>query len=90
VEKRDAVLPDWEVVVRGTNGVEVMVVGFFIDERDEVAVLVGVEAENLVPPLLLVLESTKRVLEARSTWVGKDDLQAQDIKRASENGDLPF
>lgn len=84
------VIPDWEVVVRGSDGTEYLLVGFFINDKDEIDVLIGVAGEEYVSAVRLVLESTIRALDSAGSWIGGSDLEATNQARKSEGGELPF
>lgn len=88
--RAELVTPDWELVIRDSEGEDIFLAGFFVEENGETDVALGIKDEATLHAVRALLDAATLAVSGSLAWFNADDLQLSNKGKEVLGDELPF
>lgn len=88
--RAELVTPDWELVIRDSEGEDIFLAGFFVEENGETDVALGIKEEATLYAVRALLEAATLAVSGSLAWFNADDIQLSNKGKEVLGDELPF
>lgn len=84
------VTPDWELVIRDSEGEDIFLAGFFVEEDGSTDVALGIKDAPALDAVRALLDAATLAVSGTLDWVTADDIQLSNKGKQVLGDELPF
>lgn len=88
--RAELVTPDWELVIRDSEGEDIFLAGFFVEENGETDVALGIKDTTTLHAVRALLDAAALALSGSLAWFNADDLQLSNKGKEVLGDEFPF
>lgn len=88
--RAELVTPDWELVIRDSEGEDIFLAGFFVEENGETDVALGIKDEATLHAVRALLDAATLAVSGSLAWFNADDIQLSNKGKEVLGDEFPF